>query len=202
MPALANTAHEKFCHEYLKDFNATRAYIDSGYKDTPSARNSASELIAKPDVQARLKELVGEILNDDKQQIRKIIFELQMIAFGDIRDFMDWGSIELKPDEGGDEKEHLMAKIAEMSQNQPRFFDHFVYFKDPSQLGEKGRIISEVKKGKLGTSLKLHDKLKAIELLGRYYKMWTDKLDLSSSDGTMSPRGLNDYYASLSKSES
>lgn len=179
MPPLANPAHEKFCHEYLKDFNATRAYIDSGYSEE-GAGQSAHKLLNNAEIKARLKELVGEVLGDDKQQIRKIILELQMIAFGDLRDFMDWGHAEPLADD---------------------LDGNFARLKNSNSLGEKGRIVAEVKQGKSGTSLKLHDKLKAIDLLGKYYKMWTDKLDLSSSDGTMSPRGMADYYAALPKSE-
>lgn len=31
MAALKNKRHEKFCHEYIKDMNATQAAIRTGY---------------------------------------------------------------------------------------------------------------------------------------------------------------------------
>jgi phage terminase small subunit len=38
--------------------------------------------------------------------------------------------------------------------------------------------------------------LKGSELLGKYFKLFTDKIDHSSKDGTMSPKGatLDDFY--------
>lgn len=33
MAALANKRHEKFCHEYIKDMNATQAAIRTGYSE-------------------------------------------------------------------------------------------------------------------------------------------------------------------------
>lgn len=36
---------------------------------------------------------------------------------------------------------------------------------------------------------------KAFELLGKHLKLFTDKIDHTSSDGSMSPRGLDAFYA-------
>jgi len=50
-----NDKQQKFVREYLVDFNATQAAIRSGYSPR-TARNQASDLLAKPDIQALLKE--------------------------------------------------------------------------------------------------------------------------------------------------
>ena len=58
---LKNNKHEFFCLEYIKDFNGTRAYLDTGYKVAYStARTESGKLLAKPDIIARVKELIAE----------------------------------------------------------------------------------------------------------------------------------------------
>lgn len=43
---------QRFCEEYLKDFNATAAYLRAGYKcSEASARASASKLLTNPNIQ-------------------------------------------------------------------------------------------------------------------------------------------------------
>ena len=61
---------------------------------------------------------------------------------------------------------------------------------DTSVLNEISSIQTEIeneKKGyqsvKTNTKIKLHDKLKALELLGRHLKMFTDKTELSGPNG-------------------
>lgn len=60
MPVLANDKHERFCQEYLVDFNATQAAIRAGYSKK-TAGSQAHDLLKKPEIQARLAELKGEI---------------------------------------------------------------------------------------------------------------------------------------------
>lgn len=60
MPILANDKHERFCQEYLVDFNASQAAIRAGYSKR-SAGSQAHDLLKKPDIQARLAELKAEI---------------------------------------------------------------------------------------------------------------------------------------------
>lgn len=57
MTKLKNPQHEIFCLEYLKDFNASRAYRDAGYSEN-GARQSAFRLLTHADVQARLTGLI------------------------------------------------------------------------------------------------------------------------------------------------
>lgn len=54
MPLTAK--QERFCEEYLIDLNATQAAIRAGYSET-SARNIASENMAKPDIMEYIAEL-------------------------------------------------------------------------------------------------------------------------------------------------
>ncbi len=53
---LAKPKHEAFCREYVVDFNGAQAAIRAGYSER-TARAIASELLTKPDIQARVKTL-------------------------------------------------------------------------------------------------------------------------------------------------
>lgn len=50
---------ERFCEEYILDLNATQAAIRAAYSED-TARSIASELLTKPDIQARIDELKAE----------------------------------------------------------------------------------------------------------------------------------------------
>lgn len=58
MAALANERHEKFALQYVKTGNAKRAYMKV-YPDSSerAAETSASDLLRKPEVKKRVKEL-------------------------------------------------------------------------------------------------------------------------------------------------
>lgn len=149
-----------FCREYLIDFNGTRAAIASGYSKK-TARSVASENLTKPDIQKEIQRIADEKLKENGDPIQRIILELQLIAFGDYRDLVQW-------DEHGIEK-----------------------FIPSNELGEKSRIVSEISQTTTtsGGSVKIrtYDKIKALELLGKYHKIFADKVEHSNPDGSLRP---------------
>lgn len=152
-------SQKKFCREYLKDFNATRAYIDAGYSKN-GATQSASALLTNPNVQSYLSEQVKVVTENDQLQIRKIILELQMIAFGDLKDFAEWNATS-------------------------------ALLKASSTLDEKSRVLSEVSQTTNGVKVKMHDKIKAIQLLGEYYKIWQGESRQADVTVNVSPQNAN-----------
>lgn len=153
---------EKFCLEYIIDFNATRAALAAGYSKK-SAHSTGSENLKKPEIQKRIGELVKELNGEDPEDtIRKCIAELQMIAFGDYQDFVKW-------DEHGIEK---FVPSKELKDGQ-------------------SRLVSEISETRTATGgsrkLKLHDKRWAFEMLGKYYGFLKERVDHTSSDGSMKP---------------
>lgn len=151
-----NEKQKTFCREFLRDFNATKAAVRSGYSEK-TARSIGSENLSKPDVQQYIQALAIEMNAKTDNQIEAIIAELQIVAFGSMRDVADWG-----PDG--------------------------VYIKDSSILRHEAKLIAEVAEvsnEKTGSKVKvkLHDKLKALELLGRYHKIFTDKVEHTGKDG-------------------
>jgi phage terminase small subunit len=152
-----NDKQKMFCREFLRDFNGAQAAIRSGYSQK-TARSIAHELLTKPDVQQYVQALAIQLNEKTDNQIERIVAELQLVAFGTIKDVAEWGS------DG-------------------------VYAKDSSLLREEARIIAEVsetssERGGSRVKIKLHDKLKALELLGRYHKIFTDKVEHTGKDDT------------------
>ncbi|MFA5805561.1 MAG: terminase small subunit [Melioribacteraceae bacterium] len=75
-----NEKQKRFCDEYLKDLNATKAAIRAGYsKET--ARQIGYENLTKPYIQKYLKSKIKKIEKKNELTIEKVINELQKIGF-------------------------------------------------------------------------------------------------------------------------
>lgn len=87
MPELANTKHEAFCLEYMKDRNATAAYKRAGYapKDDNSAKSAGARLLTNVDtgVPARIAEFEAEFSERVKFGIEDILRALVEIVRAD-----------------------------------------------------------------------------------------------------------------------
>lgn len=138
---------DKFCHEYLKDFNATRAARDAGYAEK-TARQQAVDLLSRPLIQGRIREISDKALLETGNPIVRIINELQLIAFGDFKDLAEWDKWSIK-------------------------------WRESKDLGCKTRLIQEISEttNSSGGSrkIKMFDKLKAMEMLLKYYGVFKDE---------------------------
>lgn len=81
MAALANKRHEKFCHEYIKDMNATRAAIRTGYSEK-TANRIGSRLLSNVDIKTRVAELREAYFNENIMTAQQVEYELTRIALG------------------------------------------------------------------------------------------------------------------------
>lgn len=81
MAALANKRHEKFCHEYIKDMNATQAAIRTGYS-AKTAKMQGSRLMTNDDIKARVKELRDAYFDENIMTAQQVEYELTRIALG------------------------------------------------------------------------------------------------------------------------
>lgn len=96
MGKLNNPKHERFCLEYLKDMNATRAYVRAGYKDSKAAESSACMLLKNPKVAARVRELQKEADEALKLEAHRVIRNLSLMSDFDILDYYnDDGSLKV-----------------------------------------------------------------------------------------------------------
>lgn len=121
-------------------------------------RSSASDLLANPNIQKRVAELQKAAADRTEITVARVLEELAKVAFADMSQYGEW--------------------------NGNRFI-----LKDSTTLPpELTAVVSEVKNTKEGIAFKLHDKLSALEKIGKHFAMFTDKTDHTSSDGTMSPK--------------
>jgi phage terminase small subunit len=177
MPVLRNAKQELFAQEIAKGATLILAYERAGYK--PDIKN-AKRLRDRGDVTARVDELLQLAGERSGVTIDNLIDELRMIAFSDLRKAVKWGSV-MVPGVMNDEGE-----------NDGPMMVHDVYLTASTDLdGDTARAIGEVRKTKDGLSIKMHDKLGAIEKLGRYLGAWKDKQPGSDETSPMFVKWLD-----------
>lgn len=81
MATLKNKRHEKFCHEYIKDMNATQAAIRTGYSKK-TAKMQGSRLMTNDDIKLRVAELRDVYLDENIMTAKQVEYELTRIALG------------------------------------------------------------------------------------------------------------------------
>lgn len=156
-----------FIVEYLRDFNATRAAIAAGYSKK-TAHSIGWENLRKPEIQAAISKYNETMINDIGMNAQRVLLEYMKIAFADITDYVDFGQKEedLLNDNG--------EQVLNPETGEPEKYKYnFVSFRNSDEVD--GTLISEVKKGKDGVSVKLYDKTKALEVLTKYMDLLPDQ---------------------------
>ncbi|QXJ39574.1 Terminase small subunit [Parageobacillus caldoxylosilyticus] len=153
-----------FCLYYVKSFNATQAAIKAGYAPE-SAHVEGSRLLRNAKVAAEIKRIKQEMTSGLFIEAMDVLQKYIEIAFADITDYVTFGQKEvpvigmfgpIKDEHGRPLKEKV----------------NYVELKDSSVVD--GTIITEVKQGKDGVSIKLADKMKALEKLSLYFDLFPD----------------------------
>ena len=142
---------KRFIEEYLIDLNATQAAIRAGYSPD-TAKSIGSENLTKPDIKAQIARAMAERSRRTGVNADRVIMELAKIAFVNANDVIDAETATLKPDA-------LPEDTAAIQSVKVKTF------------GEDG----------LGREIKMADKLKALELLGKHLGMFRDKLEVSGT---------------------
>lgn len=147
---------KRFCEEYLVDLNASQALIRAGYSPK-NANVSASNLLANVNIRARIDEALAEQSRRTGITADRVIRELARVAFVSAPDVIDME----------DATVNSLASVDDLA------------------------AIASVRVKKIPTSegtgvereVRLADKLKALELLGRHLGMFTDNVRLSGDLG-------------------
>jgi phage terminase small subunit len=83
-----------FCHEYIIDWNGTRAAKDAGYSEK-SARQIATVTLSKAYIQQYIDFIKDDIAKEAKISKLALISELKKIALSDISEiYLDWFKME------------------------------------------------------------------------------------------------------------
>tara|TARA_R110000787_G_scaffold7178_9_gene24737 strand:+ start:644 stop:1174 length:531 start_codon:yes stop_codon:yes gene_type:complete len=86
---------ERFCLEYVIDFNATRAAKEAGYSEK-TATDIGSQNLAKLGIQARLKELKKKSIEKLDTTHTDILNQLKNWAYSDITETIELTAQEIK----------------------------------------------------------------------------------------------------------
>lgn len=155
-----------FCIYYIKYFNATKAYQKAYECNYITANVNGSRLLVNASIQNEIDRMKEERATELKLDVRDIIQKYIDIAFADITDFVSFSSETLVA------KDELGRNMKDDEGKNITYNVNHVDFKSSEDVD--GTIISEVKKGKDGVSVKLADKMKALEMLSRYTDLLND----------------------------
>jgi phage terminase small subunit len=148
---------EMFCKEYLVDLNATQAAIRAGYSKK-TAQKIGSENLLKPLIANQIQILFDTRAEKVELNSEYVVKRLQSIDEMDVIEILD-DEMNIKP-------------ISEW----PKTWRTSISGIDLTEISgnnKEEKTISLLKK------IKWPDKVKNLELLGRHFKLFTDKVDLT-----------------------
>ncbi|MCK1996808.1 terminase small subunit [Psychrobacillus psychrodurans] len=162
-----NDKQKLFCLYYLKYFNATKAYQKAYECNYITANVNGSRLLVKASVQKEIDKIKAEQSLGIKLDVKDIIQKYIDIAFADISDFVSFGikKVQHVVPTGEDAAGNIIYTKTEHEYN-------YVDFKNHDEVD--GTILTEIKQGKEGISVKLADKMKALEMLAKYTDILND----------------------------
>lgn len=158
-----------FCQEYLKlGMNATQAYMKvyKTCKKEETAMANASRLLRNVKVKEYIEELQSKVEEKAIVSIEDIVKELTAIAFTDRTKISKMVTKEKQL-----EKTTLVYKAVD--------------FSDTDTLdNETKKVIAGYKQTQSGLAVETYDKMKALELLGKYLGMFTETVKIENPEAT------------------
>jgi len=143
---------ERFCREFIIDLNVTKAAVRAGYSHK-YANNRPQNFTKHAGIQARIAELQKSTIDRLEITAEKVLREFAKIAFADPRSVMEWDANGVTVRASSELTDDEAATVAEVSQT--------------------------VTKDGGSMKLKMHDKVAALNALGRHLALFTDKHDVS-----------------------
>lgn len=155
-----------FVDEYLIDLNATRAYRVAypSVKKEQTAAQAGSRMLRNVKVAAYIQERMDERQKRTEVTQDRVVQELAYSAFARVTDYVEVVNGVVR-----------IKSTADMSE-------------------EQIRAIAGIKEGANGIEIKLNDKEKALELLGRHLGMWNDKLNIKTPAIDESVKEMEAYF--------
>lgn len=153
----------RFVDEWLIDFNGKQAAIRAGYS-AKTAEAAAARLLRNVKVQAEISRRQRDLQKRTEVTQDRVVKELARVAFADASDYV---CVETLTYENGD------GTVSPIQVVSP---------KDTDTLSDDQRAaIASIKQGANGIEVKLCDKIKALELLGRHIGMFNDKVEVRAT---------------------
>lgn len=160
-----------FCLYYVRYFNATKAYQKAYGCSYEVAHAEGYKILAKHCVKTEIQTLKQSRLNRELLDEHDIFQKYMDIAFADITDFVQFGQ----------EEEYVIGQFGLVQVEDPvtgkkaplKQKVNTVRFRESDSID--GTLITEVKNGKNGASIKLADRMKALEWLAEHMDIATEE---------------------------
>lgn len=151
-----NEQQEIFCREYAQDPTSVhQAAIKAGYS-AKSAMAQGSRLLTVAKIKRRVQELLKPKMDRYDISAENILRELSLIAFGRMGDVASWNESGVRFKPSDELTPEAMATVEEVSEH----------------VSENGSSLK----------IKQHSKAQALNLLGKYQKLFTDKVEHSADE--------------------
>lgn len=160
-----------FCLKYVRCFNATKAYQKAYGCSYDVANAEGYKLLVKPCVKEEIQRLKQNRLNREMLSESDVFQKYMDIAFADITDYVEFGREEIpvmtmygpmkEKDEETGETVRVMKEV------------NTVRFKEHTEVD--GTIVTEVKQGRDGMSIKLADRMKALDWIADHMDLATEE---------------------------
>ena len=147
-----NPKQQRFCEEYLIDLNATQAAIRAGYS-VKTANEQGARLLVNVSVSREIERLQAVQSRRTGITADRVIRELAKIAFVDPDRVINADDGTIKADATDEDKAAIQ--------------------------GVKVKRSSSMNGDSFENEVRLYDKTKALELLGKHLGLFTDKVDLN-----------------------
>lgn len=145
---------KRFVEEYLIDLNATQAAIRAGYSPD-TAKSIGSENLTKPNIKAAIDRAIAERSRRTGINQDRVLLELAKVAFLNPVDVIDMDGATIRGEANRDDTACIASVKVKTIPT------------DDGQITER--------------EVKVYDKLKALELLGKHLGMFTDKVKVDGA---------------------
>jgi len=142
-----------FIEEYLVDLNATQAAVRAGYSKR-TAKEMGCENLSKPTIQNAIHVAMNERSKRTGITVDRVLEEIAKIGFADIREIFTAGD--------------KLRSIADLPNDIAAAVQSIEVVVRPSGLADRNGL----EDGELVYKIKLSDKLKGLELLGKHLGMF------------------------------
>jgi phage terminase small subunit len=169
---------KKFADEYLIDLNATQSAIRAGYS-VKTANEQGARLLAKVSVQAYIQLRMKDRSKRTEITQDRVLQELAAIGFAKATDvarvIRKRGTEPILDADGNEVGERAYEYQA-------------VEIMDTDQVSDDTQIaIASIKRDKYGIEVKMHDKIKALELLGKHMGTFQENINLKLDATELTP---------------
>ncbi len=167
---------KRFVEEYLIDLNATRAYKVAypSVKRDETAAAAAARMLRNVKVSKYIAKRQDDLQRRTEITQERVLQELAAIAFSKATDYAHVveKKVEIPTDNG---------PVPVLDQNGDPVLYRTIELELTENLNDTQKAaVASMKKGRDGLEVKTHDKLKALELLGRHLGMFNDKIRLDA----------------------